>query len=195
MNRISFLSILIFVAIVAMKSDSKLTTYTINNNNSTIEWVGKKLTGSHSGTIALKNGTLLMKGKDIAGGSFVMDMKSIKVTDIAETDPQNKKLIVHLENADFFDVAKYPEAKFVIDKVVKKSDKVFTITGNMTIKDKTNPLTFESTITGQTESTVITRATLNIDRTKYGIVYKSSTLGEAMINDVFELNLKLVGSK
>jgi polyisoprenoid-binding protein YceI len=195
MNRISFLSILLFVAIVAMKSDSKLTTYTINNNNSTIEWVGKKLTGSHSGTIALKNGTLLMKGKDIAGGSFVMDMKSIKVTDIAETDPQNKKLIVHLENADFFDVAKYPEAKFVIDKVVKKSDKVFTITGNMTIKDKTNPLTFESTITGQTESTVITRATLNIDRTKYGIVYKSSTLGEAMINDVFELNLKLVGSK
>jgi polyisoprenoid-binding protein YceI len=83
----------------------------------------------------------------------------------------------------------------VILSVVKKSDKFFTVTGNLIIKDKTNPIVFESTISGQTKNTVITRANLKIDRTKYGIVYKSSTLGEAMINDVFDLNIKLVGIK
>ena len=195
MSKISVLSLLLFVFATAMVSDTKVSTYKIATRNSEVEWVGKKLTGQHSGTISIKSGELLMKGKEIMGGSFVIDMTSIKVTDIAETDPQNKKLLVHLENADFFDVAQYPEAKLVIDKVVKKSDKVFTISGQLTIKDKTNPITFESTISGQTKNTIITRANLKIDRTKYGIVYKSSTLGEAMINDVFDLNIKLVGMK
>jgi polyisoprenoid-binding protein YceI len=195
MSKITSLSILLFLFATAMVSDSKVNTYKISSDNSAIEWVGKKLTGQHSGTIAIKSGELQMKGKEISGGSFVMDMASIKVTDIAETDPQNKKLLVHLENPDFFDVAKYPEAKLVILSVVKKSDKFFTVTGNLIIKDKTNPIVFESTISGQTKNTVITRANLKIDRTKYGIVYKSSTLGEAMINDVFDLNIKLVGIK
>jgi polyisoprenoid-binding protein YceI len=195
MSKITSLSILLFLFATAMVSDSKVNTYKISSDNSAIEWVGKKLIGQHSGTIAIKSGELQMKGKEISGGSFVMDMASIKVTDIAETDPQNKKLLVHLENPDFFDVAKYPEAKLVILSVVKKSDKFFTVTGNLIIKDKTNPIVFESTISGQTKNTVITRANLKIDRTKYGIVYKSSTLGEAMINDVFDLNIKLVGIK
>lgn len=195
MSKTTILSILLFVSASAMVSDSKIGTYKVISDNSTIEWVGKKLTGQHSGTIAIKSGELLMKGKEISGGSFIMDMTSIKVTDIAETDPQNKKLLVHLENADFFDVVNYPEAKLIIEKVVKKSDKVFSITGNLTIKDKTNPISFESTISGQTKNTIITRANLKIDRTQYGIVYKSSTLGEALINDVFDLNIKLVGIK
>jgi polyisoprenoid-binding protein YceI len=195
MSKVSLLSILLFVFATAMVSDSKVNTYKIITDNSAIEWVGKKVSGQHSGTIAIKSGELKLKGKEISGGSFVMDMTRIKVTDIAESNPQNKKLLVHLENPDFFDVVKYPEAKLVIEKVVKKSDKVFIITGNLTIKDKTNPITFESTISGQTKNTIITRANLKIDRTKYGIVYKSSTLGEAMINDVFDLNIKLVGIK
>lgn len=195
MSKISVISILLFLIATAMVSDSNVNTYKISTDNSAIEWVGKKISGQHSGTIAIKSGDLQLKGKEIIGGSFVMDMSSIKVTDIAESNPQNKKLLVHLENADFFDVAKYPEAKMVIESVVKKSDNVFTVTGNLTIKDKTNPISFESTVSGQTKNTIITRANLKIDRTKYGIVYKSSTLGEAMINDVFDLNIKLVGIK
>ncbi|HEY0744876.1 MAG TPA: YceI family protein, partial [Chryseosolibacter sp.] len=51
---------------------------------STIEWVGRKVTGSHNGTISLKRGSLFFTDGHLSGGSFVIDTRSILILDIAD---------------------------------------------------------------------------------------------------------------
>jgi phage-related protein len=43
--------------------------------------LGKKVTGSQ-GTINLKDGALVFKGKKLVGGTFEVDMTSMTVTDL-----------------------------------------------------------------------------------------------------------------
>lgn len=173
----------------------KLQPYTIVADKSEVEWVGKKLTGEHRGKIEIQSGTLQFNGADLTGGNVTVNMQSITVTDIAEDNPQNKKLVRHLENKDFFDVSGFPEASLQIVSVAKKSKDKYDVSANLVIKGITKPIRFDAEMTGRTRSTIVSRATLKVDRTQYGIVYKSSALGEATIYDVFDLNIKLVAVK
>jgi polyisoprenoid-binding protein YceI len=193
MSRLGFFSL--FLLFFHHAFAQKTQWYQVVTDKSDIEWVGKKLTGEHSGKIGIQSGALLFNGNDLAGGSLIVNMQSITVTDIAKDNPQNKKLVNHLENKDFFDVAGFPEATLTIQSVSKKSKDTYDIKGALTIKGITKPIRFDAQITGRTRSTVVSRATLKIDRTQYGIVYKSSALGEATIYDVFDLNIKLVAVK
>lgn len=190
MNKWGFFSLLLFLFNQSIAQ--KIELYQVVTDKSDIEWVGKKLTGEHSGKIGIQSGTLQFNGNDLAGGSMTVNMQSITVTDIAKDNPQNKKLVTHLEDKDFFDVTGFPEATLTIQSVSKKSKDTYDVKGALTIKGITKPIRFDAQITGRTNSTVVSRATLKIDRTQYGIVYKSSALGEATIYDVFDLNIKLV---
>jgi len=42
--------------------------------------------GSHTGNIKLSEGTIIMKDGNLVGGSFVLNMNSITVSDIKEED-------------------------------------------------------------------------------------------------------------
>lgn len=50
----------------------------------------------------------------------------------------------HLKSAEIFDVAQFPTARFVGDKFTFEGDKVTAVSGNMTIKGKTQPVTFKA---------------------------------------------------
>lgn len=187
--------LLLFVLSIHTSFAQKIHSYTIVADKSEVEWVGKKLTGEHRGKIKIKSGTLQFNGADLTGGTVTVNMQSITVTDIADDNPQNKKLVKHLENKDFFDVTGFPEAALNIVSVSKKGKDKYDVSANLTIKGITKPIRFDAEITGRTRSTIVSRATLKVDRTQYGIVYKSSALGEATIYDVFDLNIKLVAVK
>lgn len=173
----------------------KSTAYQVVADKSELEWIGHKLTGEHRGNILVQSGNLTFNGNDLTGGTVVVNMQSITVTDIAADNPQNKKLVKHLENKDFFDVAGFPTATLSIQSVKKKKKDVYDVTANLTIKGIVKPIRFDAVVTGRTRNTIVSRAELKIDRTQYGIVYKSSALGEATIHDVFDLNIKLVAIK
>ena len=51
----------------------------INISESSVNWKGKKITGSHTGTINFQSGFLTMEGENITGGSFVIDMTNPKM--------------------------------------------------------------------------------------------------------------------
>jgi polyisoprenoid-binding protein YceI len=53
----------------------------------------------------------------------------------------------HLRSADFFDVEKYPTLRFVSTKT-QRTDDGYTVTGNLTIKDVTRPVTLTVTEEG-----------------------------------------------
>ncbi|HYG07700.1 MAG TPA: YceI family protein [Stenotrophomonas sp.] len=54
----------------------------------------------------------------------------------------------HLKSADFFDAAKFPTATFKSTKVEAAGTNKFTVTGDLTIKDQTKPVTLDVTLNG-----------------------------------------------
>jgi len=183
---------LVLVAVVAMSfSAVKKDVKQIKTRESKVNWVGKKQIGSdHYGTINIQNGNLEFKaGKDkLVGGMIMVDMTSIVVTDL-EGDYKNK-LEGHLKSDDFFGTNNYKSSKLVFTKVSKKKG-LYTVVGDLTIKGITESITFDLKISGNTATTK-----LNIDRTKFGIKYGSSSffddLKDKAIKNDFELNVSLV---
>lgn len=154
---------------------------------STINWIGEKVTGKHTGTINLEKGYLEMEGEVIVGGEFVIDMTSITVTDLK--GESKGKLEGHLNSDDFFGVAQHPTATLVVNNATKKGN-VYAVSGDITIKGVTEAITFDLEMNKNTASTSIT-----IDRTKFGVRYGSGSffdnLGDKTIYDDFVLNIEL----
>ncbi|MBD78629.1 MAG: lipid-binding protein [Crocinitomicaceae bacterium] len=161
-------------------------------DNTTVNWVGKKVTGEHTGNIVLKSGTLEMNKGKLAGGTFEMDMASLTCTDMQ--GEYGDKLVGHLKSDDFFGVAKYKTAVLKITKVSFTSDGKANVTADLTIKGITQKVSFPVTIKKDGE-TVMASGQITIDRTKYDIKYGSGSffddLGDKMIEDNFILNFDI----
>ena len=175
-------------------------TYKVQPQLSSLGWLGKKVGGQHNGTIDLKEGTVLVKGSQITGGTLVADMNSMKDTDLTDAG-YNAKLMGHLKSEDFFGVEKNPTATFVITSIKPlKGDangNNATVTGNLTIKGKTNPLSFPAKV-GVKNGVAAASGTAIIDRTKYDVKYGSTLFGAAAdkaIDDNFTLTFNAIAKK
>lgn len=177
----------VLVAFVTFSATAQKTTK-VDASKSTINWVGKKVTGKHEGTVNLKDGALVFEGKKLVGGNFTVDMTSITVTDLEGS--MKGKLEGHLKADDFFGTDKYETSKLVFKKIATKDNGIYTIYADLTIKDKTNEVVFDIVVKDKTAT-----AEVIIDRTKYGIEYNSGSifdgLGDKAIYDDFTLNVFL----
>ena len=162
--------------------------FEIVSTQSNIDWVGKKVTGAHNGTIAVKEGEFILNDGKLAGGEFVIDTTSIKILDV--TDPAtNAQFFGHLASDDFFSIEKYPEAILNITSVSGNH-----IEGNLTIKGITHPVAFDAAVNVNGDALIAT-GKLVIDRTKYGMKFRSGNyfkdLGDTLIYNDFELNVNV----
>jgi len=171
----------------------------VNTDASSLIWTGYKLTSSHEGTIQLKSGELEIKDGKLVGGEFIIDMTSIKNTDI-EDEEYRTKLEKHLKDDDFFGVEKYSEAKLRITKVIapKTEGGNYQITADLTIKGITHSINFSSEVKINNDAFLAT-STIKFDRTKWDIKYNSGSffdnLGDYMILDEVQLKLFLLSEK
>lgn len=166
---------------------------------SVLKWEGKKVTGQHDGTVALKKGELLFSGKDLKGGEFAIDMASIVNLDLKDAE-YNKKLVTHLKSEDFFNTEKFPVATLKIKNAKSVEGFVgptYEITADLTIKGKTNEIKFPAVIQTKDGKTSLT-ANVTIDRTKWDIKYGSGKffkgLGDKMISDEFKIDIALTST-
>ena len=179
------IALLVAFGTVTMTAQTKK----VNATKSTITWLGKKVTGQHEGTVNLKEGSLIFKGKYVVGGNFTVDMTSMTTTDL-KAGQGKEKLDGHLKSEDFFGTEKFPTSTLVFKTVAAKSAGVYTITADLTVKGITNPVTFDL-------ATTVNSATANvkINRTKYDIKYGSGSffdnLGDKVIYDDFDLTVNL----
>lgn len=160
----------------------------VKASESTVTWKGYKVTGSHTGTIAIKEGSLTFEDDKLTGGEFVVDMTTLISTDL-EGDYKGK-LEGHLKSDDFFGVANHPTSRLVFSKVKANGKNSYEVTGNLTIKGTTKSLTFDVSVYGSKAT-----ASLKVDRALYNIRYGSGSffdnLGDKTIYDEFDLVVDL----
>lgn len=166
--------------------------FKVDTEKSSINWTGRKVTGQHSGNIKIANGQLVYTKKALKSGSFVIDMTSLTCSD-------SEKVQNHLKTDDFFSVEKNPVSKFVITKVANAGTDRVNITGDLTIKGITQPLTFPATVKRQGNAIVAVAKGVKVNRVKYDIKYRSlaffSNIGDKAINDEFELDVNLLARR
>ena len=160
---------------------------------SNIDWAGRKITGRHNGVIAIKEGTLVLNEGTLTGGKFVIDTTSIKILDV--TDPvTNAQFAGHLASDDFFASDRYPEALLIITSAKRKENNAYIIHGDLTIKGITHPVVFDAAVNVNDDQLIAT-GKLVIDRTKYGMKFRSGNffkeLGDTLIYNDFELNVSV----
>ncbi len=161
-------------------------TFSVDTEKSKVFWTGEKMVGKHEGYVLLKEGTIYTTDGKITGGNFTIDLNTITNTDQEGEDKM--KLERHLKSEDFFYVEKYPEATFVI-KSAETSDGVnYNITGDLTMRGKTNPISFPATVK-ITENSLEANAQFSIDRQKWGITYKG--MADNMIKDEVKFKVEL----
>jgi len=150
---------------------------------SKVYWKGEMLgVYTHEGEIKLKSAMLEMKGDQVTGGSFVVDMATIVPMDNNYMPAEGRtpeKLVAHLSSPDFFDVASYPEASFKISSVDGAN-----ATGMLTVRGVSN----EETVTGITvvpgESGKLVNGDLTFDRQKYGVAYETKMKDMVLSNEI-----------
>jgi len=167
--------------------------FAIESAESNIDWVGKKVTGAHSGTIAIKEGALTLNDGQLSGGEFIIDTTSIKILDV--TDPAtNAQFAGHLASADFFASEQYPEAKFIITSAESSGENIYRINGNLTIKEITHPIAFDAVLTNGYD-TITASGKIVVDRTLYNMKFRSGNffkdLGDTLIYNNFDLNVSI----
>lgn len=184
---LSFLFIILFSVTFGFANNGEKITKKVDVESSSISWLGKKVTGKHFGSVSIQSGELIMEDGVLTGGSFVIDMSSITVEDIQGTYAD--KLLGHLKSDDFFGVDNFKTAQLVFTNVVSDNG-IYTITGDLTIKGKTAPITFDASMNEDGAS-----AEIVVDRTIYDIRYGSGkffdNLGDKAIYDDFTLTVNL----
>jgi hypothetical protein len=168
---------------------------------SQIKWLGTKPTGTHNGTLSIKEGSLYVKDGELLGGEFTLDMNSIVVLDI-EDPKMNGNLVGHLKSADFFLVDSFPTATFKFSSITpmnsgtEADDKVtptHRIEGNLTLRGITKKVNFpakikitEQGVHAQTPQFVINRTEWNVN---YGSKSIFDNLKDNFVHD--EIGLKI----
>ena len=184
-------------------------TFTVNTDSTTVKWTAYHKGGLNprfgitktAGTFSVENGNLV-------SGSLTSDLNTL-TTDPAAVDPAmsdgktSADLDGHLKSADFFDTAKYPSVKFDITKVEELAagteSKVAgankTVSGNLTIKDKTVNVSFPAKVE-VTENGLTLVSNFTINRQDWGLAY--GTEGDPkdwMISQEVDLELNVVAGK
>jgi polyisoprenoid-binding protein YceI len=161
--------------------------YVITPQNSQIAFVGSKVTGSHNGSFGDFSGQVDYNGTP-EQSRVNINIKSDSIT----TDTPD--LTKHLKTADFFDVAKYPEATFVSTaiKAGGEGGASHTVTGNLTLHGVTKSVTFPATI-NVTPDVATVDSTFSINRKDFGINYAGAA--DNAIRDNVVMTLKIRANK
>ena len=211
MKKLSLL--LIALAIISCKETKKETTeekvetktetvaltdgnYAVKVDNSNLNWKGSKPTGSHNGTVAVKEGNFIINNNKVVGGNVVFDMATIINLDMPADDKMNAKLVGHLKSPDFFDVANNPTSMFEITGSDTEEGTTI-LKGNLTIKGITKAMEVPVSITQAEDGISLNSDSFTFDRTDFDIKFKSNKffddLKDKFIDDEVEISFELKG--
>lgn len=166
-------------------------TYQLMTERSMIQWTGYGEVGDYSltGQLQVRSGHIRFGANTIASAQVVVDMRSLQ--------HENANLLEHLKGADFFDVQRHPEARFLATGSTPIMNDTCTVLGTLTIRGTSNPVRFPARLQRQGDRCTVS-GTVELDRTRFGIKYGSNSffddLGDQAISDRIRLQVELVGT-
>lgn len=194
-------SVLLLLSLLAVAPQTPLAsgTYAVDVNESQVYWTGRSEIGKYSlsGAVPVASGSITMNGGVLKTGVVEINMLAISCNTL-DNGASNQKLITHLSSPDFFDVKKYPKAIFLMTRAIPRGGNAYDLVGNLTIKDKTNPIQFPATLQEQ-QGKLLLKALLVVDRSKFDVRYGSNSffdnLGNDAIKNEFDLDIELLAQK
>ena len=147
----------------------------LTGDNTKITFVGTKPGGKHDGGFKTLTGSATVDGDTLTALEVEIDTESLYADDA--------KLTAHLKSPDFFSVKANPKAKFV-SKKVEKTDKGYSVTGDLTLNGKTKEISFPVSV-ARAGGALKIESTFTIDKRDFGMTY-----GGGKIND--EVAIKAV---
>jgi polyisoprenoid-binding protein YceI len=137
--------------------------------DSKLGFVGAKVTEEHVGEFRDFSGKISLAQGKIEGGKVEFEVKPAALV----VDGGLQKLEDHLRSPDFFDVEKFPVARFVSTEIKPGSEvdgNNYTVTGNFEIRGVTKSVTFPAQIDVGTAA-VTAKTEFGINRKDFGIEY------------------------
>jgi polyisoprenoid-binding protein YceI len=97
----------------------------------------------------------------------------------ASIDTRNADRDAHLRGNDFLDMEQYPEIRFASTSVERADDTAYRVTGDLTIKDVTKPVTFDLEFTGAVvdpfgNQRIGLEGSVNINRKDWGVNWNAT---------------------
>jgi polyisoprenoid-binding protein YceI len=118
-------------------------TYTLDTAHTRIGFVARHaMVTKVRGSFKEFSGTGTLDAANPANSSLQVTIQAASI-DTGNADRDN-----HLRSNDFFDMEQYPTITFVSTSVEPVSDSVFRVTGDLTIKGVTKPVTVDFELTG-----------------------------------------------
>jgi polyisoprenoid-binding protein YceI len=156
--------------------------YAATGAGGTINFIGSKVTGSHSGGFKTFAAEFVVQDGKVAdrGNRVVIDMDS--------TWSDNEKLTGHLKSPDFFDVAKFGNAIFETVSVAPGTP-ASMVTGNLTLHGVTQKIAFPAQIE-VTEQALSLTAKFSINRMDFNIKYPGRADDLIREDVVLDFNIK-----
>ncbi|MEO9886770.1 MAG: YceI family protein [Balneola sp.] len=196
MNKALVSTILIagFLFHVRTSKAQEIEQISIDINQSEVHWKGTKMRGmgKHEGIVEIKSGYFDTKGGRLYGGEIILDMNTIMVTDIPEHEPvPRRRLNNHLKSDDFFGVEEYPEAEFLITKIIKQNNQTATAEGELTIRDVTRKITVSLEVTKKNSQITSISSRFRFDRFNWNIGYTGSWADRTFVDKEIEMRIML----
>ena len=166
------------------------TTWTIDPSHSTVEFVAKHMMiTTVKGRFAELEGTIVADEENFADSTVEVTMNA------ASIDTRSEQRDGHLRSPDFLDVESYPEVTFRSTRVEGTKDE-FQLTGDLTIRGVTRPITLDVTFEGEGKDPWGgTRASFSahgkFDRRDFGLTWNVALeTGGILVSNEVKINIE-----
>ena len=152
-------------ALQTLLKDAALTgTWTLDPSKSTIGLRSKSMWG-----LAPVKGVF----RQVSGQGTVSpagDVSGTVTVSAASIDTKNKKRDTHLRSDDFFDSDTYPDITFTVNQV-RPSGQGVTVSGSLTVRDRTRPVTFDAKVSVISDDEIALDAEVQVNRADFGLTW------------------------
>lgn len=164
--------------------------YTMNVDQSLIQWQGSKATMAESGTVPFRSCTFQIQNSQLISGSVVVEMNAIQATSVEGLAARN--LSKHLRSEDFFNVSEFPTAAFIFERGRTDGRGNLLLQGKLNIKGISKPAS--AVLSFGSSDPVVASVNMVFNRADFDVRFGSGSffdnLGDDLISD--EVNLKMV---